>query len=276
MAARSRPSEHSVHTHVAPVYREIRILCPFLAGHPPNWYFRKSVSGSILALIEGSTFRFIPNDFHEVNMHHLLSRIGLPAFCVGAALLIGTPRSLSAQYDPTESRGAALSAFGGYTLVQPDYYDADNTGFAAGIAFTRFLDRFALEPSIALRATDSNGTAVRERTVTGGLQVAKKYNRFHPYINLLIGGGSIIYATRPAPGDREDRGRVLSLGGGVDIDLLRNFQLRFDLQQQSWNLGMNAVLKPQGGDFTISPTAIIIGVNYVIPFKPRVGYQDTH
>ena len=209
-------------------------------------------------------------------MHRLSFGLRLFAFCCGAALLIGKPASLSAQYDPTVSRGAALSAFGGYTVVRPDYYVANNTGFAAGIAFTRFLDQFALEPSIALRATDSNGTAVRERTVTGGLQVGKKFNRFHPYINFLIGGGSIIYATRPAPGDREDRGKVVSFGGGVDIDLLRNFQLRFDLQQQSWNLGENPSLKPQGGDFTLSPTAVIIGVNYVIPFKPRVGYQDTH
>jgi hypothetical protein len=199
----------------------------------------------------------------------------LLALCA-ALLACALCSPMAAQYDPTESRSAELSAFGGFSVVQPDYYTASNKGVSAGLAFTRFFDRLPVEPSLAIRGTYASGVAVTERTISGGLQISKRYRRFHPYADILIGGATIVFAVKPEPNDHEDKGRVFSFGGGLDVDLVHNLRARFDLQAQAWNLGLDYPLTGSNTeDFTLSPTAFTIGINYVLPFKPRVSYSNT-
>jgi hypothetical protein len=204
------------------------------------------------------------------------SRILFSLACLATLTGILSPTYLHAQSVPTESKGMELSAFAGFVAARPDYYTANNTGVAAGAAFTRFFEHLPVDPSLELRGTYASGSAVTERTVSAGLRISKRFHRYHPYIDFLVGEGSIVYATDPAPFEHEDRGLEYSFGGGLDIDLVHNFQARVDIQQQSWNLGENGTLKPQGGDYTLSPTTLLIGINYVIPFRPHVSYRDLH
>jgi hypothetical protein len=196
--------------------------------------------------------------------------------CLAIFACISSPERVHAQSMPAESKGMELSAFAGFVAVHPDYYTANNTGAAAGLAFTRFFERLPVDPSLELRGTYASGPAVTERTVSGGLRVSKRFRRYHPYVDLLVGVGSIVYATDPAPFEHEDRGLEYTFGGGIDIDIIRNFRARIDIQRQSWNLGQNNTLKPQGGDYTLSPTAFLIGVTYVIPFRPHLSFRDLH
>jgi hypothetical protein len=199
-----------------------------------------------------------------------------PATIVCIALLsMAIPKLCRAQDMPTESKGEEISAFAGGLSVAPDYDTPRDTGIVAGATFTRFFEALPFAPAFEARATDVHGPTVDERTVSFGLQATRRFHRFYPYANFLIGIGSIVYAVNPVPGEHEDRGREFSLGGGLDIDIVHNIRARIDFQQQFWNLGTNPTLAPRAPNnvYTLSPTAIMIGINYVIPFRPHLGFR---
>ena len=199
----------------------------------------------------------------------LLSWTSTVCICL-CLLTVSIPQTLHAQYAPTESKGMDISAFAGYTYLSPDFGPTHNQGISAGVNITRYF-RLPIAPSLELRATDASGSTVTERTVLAGLRAQSDFHAFHPYIDFLAGVGSIVYAVDPIPGYHEDRGFADSIGGGVDIDLIRHFQAKIDFQHQSWNMGKNSVLVPQGGNYTLSPNAITIGIAYRIPFRPHLS-----
>jgi len=179
-----------------------------------------------------------------------------------------------AQQLSTESKGAELSAFGGFSYVKPDIGNHNDTGASVGAAFTRFFPSLPIEPSLELRGTYASGSYANERSVSFGLQVSHRFRRFHPYGDFLVGAGSIVYAVDPAPYEHSDKGLAFTYGGGLDYDLVHHFRLRLDAQQQHWNLGLNPTLAPGHSTFTLTPVLFTIGVNYIIPFHPHVSYNN--
>jgi len=173
------------------------------------------------------------------------------------------PNHCSAQEVPTESKGADISVFGGITGLAPGFVSGRETGGTAGVNFTRYFS-WPVAPSVEIRANTANGSQVEERSYLVGFRAQAGINwRYHPYADFMVGKGTIHY-DHPAGGYLGDNSTVYSYGGGVDIDVTRNFQAKLDFQEQKWNIGMDASDK-------FNPNLITIGVAYRIPFRPNVG-----
>jgi hypothetical protein len=98
--------------------------------------------------------------------------------------------------------------------------------------------------------------------------------RLHPYGAFLVGPGTLHFKFTPSPGYTASSSKVLSYGGGLDVDLFHNLQLKLDAQYQSWNLGPNGAIVPQGGNFTLTPSIFMVGVEYHIPFRTLNRQRD--
>jgi opacity protein-like surface antigen len=197
----------------------------------------------------------------------VLSTIALLLTCVPFASAHG--QSLT-----TASKSAEISAFGGYVASQPDYGPFIKTGFGAGVDLTIF-PRFPVAPSFEVRAHEVSGPYLIQRSLMAGLRVQRDIrNRFHPYADFLIGVGQIEYKPIPNPDYTADQSKAYSIGGGINIDLAYHLAAKFDYQQQEWNLGPNAQNKPQGGDYTLSPTTMLVGVTYTVPFRKLNRHGD--
>lgn len=174
------------------------------------------------------------------------------------------PTTLRAQALPTATRSADISVFAGFLTDTPDYGPYRNNGVSAGVDYTRYI-RLPIEPSIELRTNIADGKTVNERTYLFGPRVAlrlpqRSLRRFHPYADLLVGIGDIHFNFNNN-GYLGDNSTVYSYGGGVDIDLVRHFQARFDFNGQHWKTGRNV---------TYTPNLILFGVVYHIPFRPHI------
>ena len=148
----------------------------------------------------------------------------------------------------------------------------NNTGITLGGDYTRYFGWSAaglpIDPSLEIRGTYTKGQVVEERTAMAGLRVHTSIrDRYHPYIDLLFGLGVIDYAANS--GYPQDHGLAYSLGGGIDIDLIRHFQLKLDFQEQSWNLGVNLQQVPSGGNYTLSPWPTRSASRTTSPSSPR-------
>jgi hypothetical protein len=182
-------------------------------------------------------------------------------------LSVYAPSSATAQALPVADKASDISVFAGVGHVDPDYGKIANDGITAGVDFTRYFRRLPVDPSIEVRGTYVDSLQVTEKAVMGGLRLTGNLRRFHPYGDFLVGGAEITFHPDPLPGYTGDRGRIYSLGGGVDIDLFHNVALMADYQHQSWNLGKNIAVHPDGSNFTLSPTWIVVGLHYTIPFR---------
>ncbi|WP_263371724.1 hypothetical protein [Granulicella cerasi] len=188
------------------------------------------------------------------------------------AALTAAP-TLRAQAVYTAEKGANIFVFGGYNYVKPDFGPDSyhNNGVMFGADYTRYFG-WRIAPSIELRYQTSSGQVVKESTISGGLKFGADFHqRYHPYVDFLAGLGTLHYVVPPVPGYPDDHALAYTFGGGLDIDVYNNFALKLDVQSQSWNLGENLTIKPQGGDFTLSPFVATIGVTYRIPFHNEVG-----
>jgi len=182
-----------------------------------------------------------------------------------SGLIMLAPSHCCAQEVPTESKGADISVFGGITSLAPGYVSGRDTGGTAGINFTRYFS-WPVAPSIEIRANTANGSQVEERSYLVGFRAQAGINwRYHPYAEFMVGKGTIHY-DHPLGGYLGDNSTVYSYGGGVDIDVTRNFQAKLDFQEQKWKTGTIASDK-------FNPNLITVGVVYRIPFKPIVGRQ---
>jgi len=160
-----------------------------------------------------------------------------------------------------------ISGFGGYQYVSPDFRSSPHdSGFIAGVNVTRYF-HFPVAPSLELRANIATGPAVNESSyLVGARAQANLGRRFYPYADFLIGPGAIHFNQIFIPGYTHDNSLVKSIGGGVDIDLVRHFQVKLDYQQQFWKIG-----KEIAG---FSPSLLSVGVVYRIPFRPHVKQSD--
>jgi opacity protein-like surface antigen len=187
------------------------------------------------------------------------------AAALAAALLAAATFAPAAvaQAVNTASKTMDISIFGGYDYLKPDYGPSHNNGVTVGANFTRYF-RFPIKPSLETRFSFNNGSTVNENTYLAGVRGQMEFGRFHPYADFLLGDGTIHYNFVVNLGNptayRNDNSLVKSPGVGIDVDLLRNFQVKADYQYQFWYLGKND---------SLSPSAITVGVAYRIPFKPR-------
>jgi hypothetical protein len=194
------------------------------------------------------------------------------------ALFIGgaaTSPPLRAQALVTASKAAEITAFGGYMYSAPDYGSNSAKGFAAGADFTMF-HHWWIDPSVEARFDYTSATSISEHAFLFGPRAQKDYGRFHPYVDVLFGNGHISYHPPPAfsPLDHGDSGFNITYGIGTDIDLPRNLSMKFDFQQQNWNLGKNLPFQPDGSNYTLTPRTLIFGVTYHFPFSGLRKQRD--
>ncbi len=166
-----------------------------------------------------------------------------------------------AQAVRTASKSADISVFGGVEFVNPEYGRYNNTGGAVGVDYTRYF-HLPIVPSVEARANFNNGPVADERSYLFGLRGRYDYNRFHPYVDFLIGPGTIHFPRNV--GYLGDNSIVYNYGGGVDVGVTRDFSLKLDFQGQRWNTG----------DQPFTPFLGLVGVTYTIPFRPHVSQRS--
>lgn len=171
-----------------------------------------------------------------------------------------------AQASATASRGEDLSVFGGYVNGVPDYGPYRNNGAAFGLDFTQYI-HFPIKPAIEARANILSGKTVNEHTYLFGIRgQGNVFHHYYPYADFLAGPGNIHFNFNNN-GYLGDNSIVYSYGGGVDIDLIGHFQAKIDFQGQHWKTG-NAV--------TLTPSILLLGITYHIPFRPHIRQSDFH
>jgi Outer membrane protein beta-barrel domain len=182
-------------------------------------------------------------------------------------VVLSEGRAARAQADPTATRTAALSAFGGYTNSNSDYGRYRNTGGTVGVDYTRYF-RWRVIPSLEIRGNYTTGPDLKQGSILFGPRLQMDLHRFHPYADVFYGGTKIIFQFPPAPGYTYDIASTVSVGGGVDIDVLSHFQAKIDYQKEFMNFGPNGT-QPNNADFTLTPSLFTVGVVYRIPFRAR-------
>ncbi|HEY5382187.1 MAG TPA: outer membrane beta-barrel protein [Acidobacteriaceae bacterium] len=181
-----------------------------------------------------------------------------------AVLLALTSNLAHAQAGPTASRSAGISVFGGYLSDLPDYGPYRNNGFSFGVDYTQYFKHLPVAPSLELRANIAQGKTVNEHSYGFGPRIQYDHlGPLHPYADLLIGPGNIHFNF--PYNILGDNSTIWSYGGGLNYDLSHHFQALIDFQGQHWKTGHNV---------TLSPSLLIIGVRYNIPFRPHIRQRD--
>jgi hypothetical protein len=210
------------------------------------------------------------------SLFFLRRRICVPC-CLGASLLISA-LPCHAQSFTTMYKTVGISAFGGYTEVNPGLNSApDDHGGTIGLDITRYFS-IPLAISLEGRATLANGSVENEKSYDYGLkaETGPFFHRVRPYADFLVGFATVHYnctttivavpvtgnsggqTTSSSCGIRGDNSAITSIGGGADIDLAGRFSAKADLQYQYWNLGNNQ---------KFNPTLVLVGIVYRIPFS---------
>ncbi|WP_188759636.1 hypothetical protein [Edaphobacter acidisoli] len=183
-------------------------------------------------------------------------------FALSASLLVLPvllANRMDAQATAARSREAAVSAFGMFTHLTPDYGQSVKA-FTAGGDYTRFYQ--ALSPSLEVRFKTSSMGTVSERTFGGGIRVERSFSYFRPYADFLISDGTINFAQKyyiGANGTGTNGSVVYSYGGGLDYDFADQWAVRVDYQQESWNVNKSPAV-------TLAPRALSFGVLYRFRF----------
>lgn len=178
-----------------------------------------------------------------------------------AATALSVAPYASAQAVRTASKGADISVFGGYQIADPAYGPDRSNGGAFGVDFTGYF-HIPVQPSLEIRANFNSSQYVGEHSYLFGLRAAVPVRRFKPYVDFLVGPGTIHFPLNI--GYTSDNSTVYSYGGGIDLPVTRNFALMLDVQGQHWNTG----------EFTYTPTLGTVGIRYTIPFRPHVSQRD--
>jgi hypothetical protein len=213
--------------------------------------------------------------FHLENEMHPKQRqapLKTPLLLLLLLAALGSTLATRAQTSATVSKSAEISAFAGFTNSASDYGIQRNNGVTVGADYTRFL-RWPIAPSIEVRGSYTSGLLITEESILAGLRLEAPFKRrYHPYVDVLYGGTKVLFKFPPTPTYTTDQTSAISLGGGINIDIVRNFQLKLDYQRQFENFGPNGI-QPNNADFTLTPGAYTLGVVYRIPFKARQGYR---
>lgn len=176
-----------------------------------------------------------------------LNAAAVLGFCVASTGIA------AAQATATAIRMAEVNTFGGISISNPDYGQKNNFGYSAGLEYNR-VTAGVVAPGVQFRVTGSSGNTVTQRSYMTGMSFwGTPVHGIHPYMNALVGYGSISYTsmfvTRAPETDF-----VYGLGGGAEIPVRRNLTLRADFLQQTWSY------KPHN----LTPTALTIGVSYTV------------
>jgi opacity protein-like surface antigen len=166
-----------------------------------------------------------------------------------ATLLTGValPAALG-QGQATGKTLLTLSTFGGATGIDAGLANGHNASITAGAdvgvhLFSSFL------PSAELRASYPfyRGQTASAKNILGGLKVEKHYlHRFNPYTDLLYGRSIVDYAHGGYPNPSRtylftsNPSNVLSLGGGLDLDLTYHFAVKADAQFERYSTPVTA------------------------------------
>lgn len=138
-----------------------------------------------------------------------------------------------------------------------------STSAAKGLTVGGNLNLFhfgRIQPSLDARVSTTFGST-RETFLGGGPRVQVDFGRVHPYVNYLVGYGTMNF-TSPVSSYSHDNALVRSVGGGVDFSLGGAWGLRVDLQHQTWGVTPAA---------QFSPNTLSIGLRYQFHFKNRNG-----
>jgi hypothetical protein len=205
----------------------------------------------------------------RLRIPRLPSTLLLPV--LGCVLLGAVPCSHAQQY-VTAERKADLTVFGAYNHSRTDYGTPSNQGATIGTDYSRYF-KFWIVPSLEFRGTYTRGSVLNEYNALGGLRGKHDFGRYHPYGDFLYGATWIHYNQPPSPTYTHDQATTRSIGGGVDIDVYRNFQFKADYQHEVTNYGFNALLPKEQ---VLTPDRYNFGVVYRIPFKKHTGhgYED--
>ena len=172
--------------------------------------------------------------------------------------LAGLPaRSAQAQASYSADRPDDLSAFIAGSRIYTDY-GVDDYGLTVGGDFSRHFRPFAA--GLEARYTRSNNNPTRENSFEGGVRISKNFRRLTPYADFLLGYGVIHFVTG-IPGYTHDNSVIYNPGAGLNLSVTRQFDLKFDAQQQYWNLGQTAG--------KLEPYIFSVGVTYHVPFGSR-------
>jgi len=161
-----------------------------------------------------------------------------------------------AQAVPTAAKANDLSVFAGGSYSNPEYGPFYDKGISFGANLVEHLNRH-VDPSLEARFNLTSGTDVNEKTALVGVRAQTTYHVLHPYGDFLIGGGNIKFNLSNGQSYTTNNSTVLSYGGGLDLDVYRQYQLKLDIQQQHWLLG----------DQPFQPWIAVVGVTYRFHFR---------
>jgi hypothetical protein len=149
--------------------------------------------------------------------------------------------TIHAQVDPTALRRADLSAFGGVTGIYTGLSNGRNAAVTAGLDFN-LPEIFRVRPALEVRATDpfDRGSVDRQKSILGGFRLETRYDRLHPYVDLLGGRGQVTfngpYTTFAGTFIlSQPPSNVLSPGLGFRFDLGGQLSFLADAQFQRWS-----------------------------------------
>ena len=165
----------------------------------------------------------------------------LKKLVVLAGLLLVSVIGGLGQAAPTATRPIHLSAFGGVTGTYTGLFGGRNLGITAG-ADLGIRSFYKLRPFIEVRGTYpiKKGHVDSQKNFLGGLVVARPFGRLVPYVDLLVGRGSIDYGAGRVTPDRtlyyiKSASNVYSPGIGLDFELTDHFALKADAQIQRYS-----------------------------------------
>jgi hypothetical protein len=175
---------------------------------------------------------------------------------LSACLLLAAARPMQAQDAGTTYTAElrrSVAVFGEFSRVYTDYgQDGDGYTFGGDYTFNKRL----FSPSIEARFTHGGDAAVNQSDFMGGVKIEKGFRRFHPYLDGLVGYGTIHFGD--ITGYTHDNSITYDLGLGLDYQATRQFALKLDAQQQYWKLGT--------GTSELEPYNLSVGVLYRLPF----------
>ena len=191
-------------------------------------------------------------------------------YVAALSALLGCVRAAHAQALPTQYKTQSISAFAGYLYDKEDFFPRSyDSGVSFGMDFTRHL-HFPVQPSLEGRVNLASGNLANERSYIVGVRADVRLGRFYPYVDYLIGFGTIHF--NPAAGFGSymgDKSTVKEPGAGLEYALIHNFRAKIDFQHQYWNVGHTSATAFQ-------PSLLAVGVAYEIPFRPFHRQGEPH
>jgi hypothetical protein len=178
-----------------------------------------------------------------------------------------------AQATPAAIQPITIYGFGAATATYTGLDGGRNFGITAG-ADVGFRPFHAFYPYLEVRGTYpvDGGQVDAQKTILYGVKAARFYGRFHPYVDFLFGRDKIDYENGGYPNSAgtllyiNSVSNVISMGGGLDLDITDQFALKIDGQFQHIGVPVNA-----SGDIYAKP--LTAGIAYRFDFNHHIHYN---